>query len=107
MIEWSLLLSFATWRVTSLLYKESPLRFVREWLGMKEDDETDTISYPDNFIGAWWSCFWCLSLVISFIMTGVTFALTDLTIFEAIMTWLASAAGALVLDVRYFARLRG
>ena len=107
MIAYALILSFATWRVTSLLYVESPFAWLRAWLGMKESVATGTIMYPCNAIGDLWSCFWCLSLVVAFALTVATYAFTDLELFEALIVWLASAAGALVLDVRFFARLRG
>lgn len=107
MISWALLLSFATWRVTSLLYIESPFGWLRKIVGINDDEATGSRSVPDNMIGVLWSCFWCLSLVVSFAFATITFTLTDLNIFEALIVWLASAAGALVLDVRFFARLRG
>lgn len=107
MIEYALLLSFATWRTTSLLYIESSFEWLRKMIGVNDDEATGSRSVPDNMIGALWSCFWCLSLAISFALSAITFILTDLNIFEALVVWLASAAGALVLDVRFFARLRG
>ena len=107
MNSWALILSFATWRVTSLLYIEAPFAWLRAWLGMEENRATGAITYPCNVIGDLWSCFWCLSLVVAFVFTVATYAFTDLELFEALIVWLASAAGALVLDVRFFARLRG
>jgi hypothetical protein len=107
MIKWALILAFATWRVTSLLYIEAPFAWLRKWIGIFEDDETGTMSYPCNLLGEIWECFWCLSLVVSFVLVLFCYILTDLNIFEALVVWLASAGGALVLDVRYFARLRG
>lgn len=107
MIAWALLLSFATWRVSSLLYAESPFLWLRDWIGVEEDIELGARTVPHNIIGELFDCFWCLSLVVAFCFAVVTFIFTDLNIYEALVVWLASAGGALVLDVRYFARLRG
>lgn len=107
MIEWTLVLSFATWRVTSLLYVESSFVWLRKWIGIVEDEATGAVSYPCNLLGELWECFWCLSLVVALMLAVSAYILTDLNVLEALVVWLASAAGALVLDVRYFARLRG
>jgi hypothetical protein len=44
---------------------------------------------------------------VAFVAAGIVYAAGELTPLEAFAVWLASSAGALVLDVRYFARLRG
>jgi len=106
-IEWTFVLSFATWRVTSLLYVETSFAWLRMWIGIREDETTGAVSYPCNWLGELWECFWCLSLVVAFVLAVSVYASTDLNVLEALAVWLASAAGALVLDVRYFARLRG
>ena len=106
MIHWAILLSFATWRVTSLLYIEAPFTWLRKLIGIVEDETTKTMSYPCSLLGEIWECFWCLSLLVALVFAAITYALTDLNIYEALVVWFASAAGALVLDVRYFARLR-
>jgi hypothetical protein len=106
-IEWAFLLAFATWRVTSLLHFEKPFGWLRNLLGIEYDEETKTMAYPCNLIGEIWECFWCLSLVVSFVLVLFCYIFTDLNIFEALIVWLASAGGALCLDVRFFARLRG
>ena len=107
MITWAVLLAFATWRVSSLLYIESPFDWLRKWLHVEDDLATGARTVPDNAIGALFDCFWCMSLVVAFVFAVVTYILTDLGLYEALVVWLASAGGALVLDVRYFARLRG
>lgn len=107
MTVWALLLAFATWRVTSLLYIEEPFAWLRKRIGIVEDEATGARSYPCNVLGEVFECFWCLSLVVSFLLAAVTWRVVGLGIYEALIVWLASAAGALVLDVRYFARLRG
>jgi hypothetical protein len=106
-IAYALILSFVTWRVTSLLYIEEPFAWLRRMLGVSDDAETGARIVPANIGGALFDCFWCLSLVVAFVFAAATWALSDLTLYEAFLAWLASAAGALVLDVRYFARLRG
>jgi hypothetical protein len=106
-ITWATILSFATWRITSLLYVESSFAWLRKAIGIVEDETTGAMSYPCNWLGELWECFWCLSLLVAFVLAVIVYVLTDLNVFEAFLVWLASAAGALVLDVRYFARLRG
>jgi hypothetical protein len=106
-IEWSLIIAFATWRVTSLLYIEQPFAWLRKWLHVDDDEATGARTVPDNIIGALFGCFWCLSMLVAFVFAAITYALTDLNVYEALVVWLASAAGALCVDVRFFARLRG
>ena len=107
MLVYALILSFATWIVSSLLYIESPFVWLRKLLHVDDDEATGARTVPANVIGALFDCFWCMSLVVAFVFAGLTFILTDLNIYEAVLVWLASATGARVLDVRYFARLRG
>ena len=107
MIEWALVLSFVVWRVSSLLYVEEPFEWFRRLAGVEDDKVTKARIVPAGLAGALFDCFWCLSLVVAFVFSAITYILTELNIYEALVVWLASAAGALVLDVRYFARLRG
>jgi hypothetical protein len=106
-IAWALVLSFVTWRITSLLYVESPFLWLREALGVEDDTGTGARTVPRGIVGALFDCFWCMALVVAFVAAGIVYAAGELTPLEAIAVWLASSAGALVLDVRYFARLRG
>ena len=84
MIAWSILLAFATWRVSSLLYIESPFDWLRKWLHVEDDMATGARTVPDNVIGALFDCFWCMSLVVAFVFAVVTYILTDLNIYEAL-----------------------
>lgn len=106
-VSWAIILAFASWRVTSLLFSESPMAWFRKLLGMHEDDATNTISYPDGAIGDWFGCFWCLSLIVSLALSALVYIFTPINIFEAFMLWLASSAGAIIIDARFFARYRG
>ena len=106
MLEWALILSFATWRITSLLFIESPFSWLRKLLGIQEDEFTETLSYPDNIIGKTFQCFWCLTLIVALALLALVYVFTTLNIFEAIMLWLAASAGAIVIDIRFFARYR-
>lgn len=107
MIGKVVILSFVTWRITSLLYIESSFTWLRKWIGIVEDEATGAMSYPCTLLGEIWECFWCLSLVVALVLAVSAYVLMDLNVYEAILVWLASSTGALVLDVRYFARLRG
>ena len=95
-------LSFAVWRVTSLLMYEGMFDGVRARLGIKRDKETCVNSYPENLIGAAFSCFWCLSLIVSVLF--VPFA--RLGIVDSVLLWPAISAGAIILERYFFARYR-
>jgi len=62
------LLGFATWRLTSLLYREEgPFGIfvkLREKLGIQHIDGKPCI-YPDRFWCKLFSCVWCLSVWVS------------------------------------------
>lgn len=94
--ELALLLSLATWRVTSLLYDESAFGWLRKRLGIEETG--GVTRYPDNFLGDLWGCFWCLSLVVAGIAAAAMTPLAHLPAWRGVLLWLAAAAGAVVVE---------
>lgn len=51
-----LLLSLVCYRITSIVHHERIAEPLRRLIGY------DGLSYPDNFLGSLFSCFWCLSV---------------------------------------------
>ena len=106
MTEW-LLLSFATWRVSSLLYDEAGpwnvFIWLRERLGIEHDDGVPVI-YPK------WAeileCFWCITVWVSFGLVILTALLRGLSPWDTILLWLASSGGAILIEVGWMRRVR-
>lgn len=97
MLEWVIVLSLVIWRVTSLLYNEDIFGWLRRWFKIEESDDGDLLC-PDNLIGAIWGCFWCLSLVVALVGAAAIVPLAQLGIWRGILLWLASAAGAIIIE---------
>lgn len=59
-----LILSLATWRVSSLLVEEEGPHCIfsklRDWIDVKEDEEGNR--HGENELGYVFSCIWCMSL---------------------------------------------
>ena len=96
MLELTAILSLVTWRVTSLLYDESAFEWLRKWLGIEEVD--GVLHYPDNLLGEMWACFWCLSLVVALVIAAAVVPLTRFRPWLIGPLWLASAAGAVMVE---------
>ena len=96
MLELAALLSLVTWRVTSLLYDESAFNWLRRWLKIEEVD--GAFLYPDKGLGKMWSCFWCLSLIVALVVAAVIVPLTWFRAWLIGPMWLASAAGAVMVE---------
>jgi hypothetical protein len=57
----------ATFRLTSIMHSEKIAQPFRDMLGISmlgPDDHTGefVLTYPDNFVGHLFECFWCLSV---------------------------------------------
>ena len=102
------LIAAATWRLSSLINSEAPFNWVRIHIfRVQQNDSTDTDTWfwPNNIIGSTLSCFWCLSLFISFLFSvGLTISLRTGIIMGAIV-WLASATVAIMIE-RFIGRSR-
>lgn len=77
----------ATFRLTSIIYQEEIASFIRKYVG-----GYDGISYPDNFIGQLFNCYWCLSVWVGAFVYGIY--LLDAT---KILYPFALSAGAMFL----------
>jgi len=94
-----LALSLANWRLTSLLYSETPFDWLRIRLGIDQNgDDPHDWFYPDNLIGDTFSCFWCLSLACGILLGILTYLCMDVGIFTSLLLWLASTGGAIVTE---------
>jgi hypothetical protein len=93
----TVVLSLASWRLSSLLYNEDPLGWLRRLLGIVELED-GTLTYPENVIGATFSCFWCLSLVVALPVALLCGWLAELAAWSWPVLWLASAAGTIWME---------
>lgn len=94
-----LLLSAVIWRVSSLLHSESPLDWLRKWLGVKQNtDDPYTWFWPSGFIGDTLSCFWCTSLYIALLASAILTVSGYTGIIQGVILWLSSAAGAIMVE---------
>jgi len=91
-------LSLACWRLSSLLYNEGAMGWLRRWLGIVELSEDGALMYPENVIGATFSCFWCLSLIVALPLAALCGYLAGLAAWSWPVLWLASAAGAIYME---------
>ncbi len=94
-----LLVSLATWRLSSLIIREAGpfhvLQKLRELVGVMHDDTGEPIAWPTWFPASLLSCIWCMSLWIGAGMFVFTF-------FAPHATWiiwpLAISAGAIMAE---------
>jgi len=106
LVCWAFLLSLATWRLTALLYVEDAFRWLRKRLGIGEVG--GVMTYPPNWIGALWGCFWCLSLVVALVLSAATAIVGGTSpalggkmgVWSWFVLWQSSAAGALWIEKR-------
>lgn len=63
-MEW-IVYTLAVWRITNIIYDEKIFEGLRNRL--KKEIVEGVWVYPDTFIGDLFSCFWCLSVWVSFL----------------------------------------
>lgn len=96
-----ILLGLATWRLTSLLFREvGPFDLfvrIREAVGIRhlKEDKTPYL-YPDNFFGKLFECVWCLSVWIAFGMSILYIFLPEFAILFSL--WLSLSTITIGLD---------
>ena len=104
-----LILSLATWRLASLLYDEAGpwqlFNCVRGLFGIKHDED-GPVSYPSTFFGDIFQCFWCVSLYVAAAVCVFAAMYVRLSWQEWVLLWLAAAAGAVIIEMRFFSRYR-
>ena len=98
LLIWMFLLSWSTWRVTALLYGEASFAWLRKLIGITEID--GEVLGSDGFLGVIWECFWCLSLVVSIILSTIVSVVNDISILNWFILFTSSAAGALWIEKR-------
>lgn len=94
MIARLVLTSLAVWRLASLLYVEHWLDPLRALFGIRYDPQTGENTYPANWIGDTFSCFWCLTMLVCPIALLWPVSLT-----ERLMLCLASSSGAILIEL--------
>ena len=108
MIELWILLSFAAWRISSLLYDEAgPWRvfiWLREHLGVLHDKDGTPVGYSGR--AEILECFWCITVWVSLGLTIPTALLEGVSPWDTILLWLASSTGAILVEVGWMRRVR-
>lgn len=91
---WLVIASLATWRLTSILYREKIATPIRYWIGERKDIHTGKETYPDTFIGKVIACFWCLSVWCGIVVLLIWF------VFPYILIPLALSAISILIEQR-------
>lgn len=95
-----IILALATWRMASLLSKESgPFDIflkLRKVLGIVHDDDKNVAMIPETFFAQVISCVWCNSIYIGIFWTILFVSLGDLVLLLALP--FALSAGAIVVE---------
>ena len=99
LLQWSLLIAFSTWRLSSLLYGEKPFAWLRKLIGVTEIDH-EILGYPDGLLGSIWECFWCLSLIVSIILSTLISWKEGYSLLYWFILFTSSGAGALWVEKR-------
>lgn len=86
-----IVLALACWRITSLLYREHWLDWLRKLAGVVHD-ENGPAMYPTK-ASQFFECFWCLTLI-------VALPLSFLSPVRWWASWLAFSAAAIWLETR-------
>lgn len=104
MIELILLTGLATWRLSSLLVRESgPFEMfskIRDWSGVKFDEHSRCIG--DTVVSQAFCCLWCMSIWIA-IFPAFYLSLShnhNITYFVAM--WLGTSGAAILFDSLIF-----
>lgn len=100
-----LLLSLAVWRIASILMFEDMGCGFRNLIGIQCDETTHANTYPDNIIGEVFSCFWCLSLVVAFVLSVLVWLSTGFSV-DTLLYFPASSTGAIIIERYFFTRYR-
>lgn len=94
---WLIVAGLATWRITSILYREKIMSGLRKKIGEKPDPYvTSETIFPDSFLGNLFNCFLCLS-----VWVGIGVGIIWLVFPYALIPFALSAI-AIFLDERLY-----
>lgn len=79
-----------------MLYSEQMFDGLRKRLGIIGNEDGPCM-YPDNLVGKIFECFWCLSLVVSFLSTLVAAWVLGWWGWLPLL-WFSAAAGAIMTE---------
>ena len=85
LLKWFLILSFATWRITSLLYSERMFKKLRTLIGIIDMDGVMTYPEPETLLSSIWECFYCLTLYVALILSFIIMMKYKFSILEWII----------------------
>jgi hypothetical protein len=95
-----IILSLATWRISSLLTKEAGpfavFKRARELTGITHDDNGDIVMIPDRFFAQLLSCVWCTSVWVAIGWVILWVILPQACVYVALP--FALSAAAIVLE---------
>jgi fucose 4-O-acetylase-like acetyltransferase len=92
--------ALTSWRISSMLYGEQMFDWLRQLLGVGQTDEYDwdKWQYPQNIIGDTLSCFWCLSLAMSFPIALIATLWLRLDVLQFSLLWLGTSTLAIMIE---------
>lgn len=91
----ALVAGLASWRVASLLHTEDAFEWLRNWIGIENDDKGYPAVYPGTVWGKLFECFWCLSLVVALPISAFVTVRCNLKPMLLLPLWLAAGAVAI------------
>jgi hypothetical protein len=100
LLMWALLLSFSTWRITSLLHSEKMFRWLRTLIGIVDLDGEMAYPDPPTLLGSIWECFYCLSLYVAMVLAFIITIVYKFSFLSWFILSLSSSAGALWVEKR-------
>lgn len=91
----SFLCGLITWRIASLLHTEDAFEWLRDGIGIGEDEHGYPAVYPDNVLGKIFDCFWCLSTVVALPVALILTWWAGEHLAWALPVWLAASTVAI------------
>src|SRR3989304_3603945 len=88
---WLVVGCLAAWRLTNVIHWEGFAKPIRRLFGVIENDD-GVMKYPKTFFGKLLSCFWCLSVWVSFLVAALVL------VFPFILIPFAISAVASILE---------
>ena len=94
----TILSGLTTWRLASMLHTEDVFEFLRNWIGIENDEDGYPALWPDSFWGNIFHCFWCLTMVVSFPVTIVVVLAAEVYVVWLFPIWLGASAVSIWLE---------
>jgi len=97
-----IILSLATWRISSLLHSEDGpwdvMKKLRKFFGIIHDEDGEPIAFPSLL--SWMDCFWCVCLFVGLLISTIWCIMrTDVPeCQEWFVIWMGSSAVSILVE---------